>query len=275
MGKANFHTHTSLCHHAKGSVDDYCREAIKAGISVLGFTDHCPFPDGRWASARMDMSELPGYVRAIEQARSDYPQLTILAGLECEYVPEFADFQRECFLGEFSLDYLIGAAHSYRHQGEYKEIYGETLSAEQLQAYADYLVEIMNSGLYSALAHPDLFAMTIWEWNKDAEACARKILEQAARCRMPLEINAYGLRKPKKEYAEGIRSMYPITQFWQLAAEYDIEVLPGSDAHRPEDVWSNTDDCFAIAERFGLKVINDEFLTRVRKSRHQRNPEKR
>lgn len=265
MIRANYHTHTFLCKHATGIVDDYCREAVAAGISVLGFTDHCPYPDGRWSSVRMDISELKGYVRAIEQARADYPQLTILAGLECEYVPEFVDFQRECFLGEFSLDYLIGAAHSYLHEGEFKGIYGQALNDEQLQAYADYLCDTMNSGLYSALAHPDLFAMAIWQWDKAAENCARKILEKAASCSMPLEINAYGLRKPQKEYAEGTRHMYPIDQFWQLAAEYKIEVLLGSDAHCPEDVWGNTDQCGDIAKKFGLKVINEEFLERLQK----------
>ena len=213
----------------------------------------------------MLMSDLAGYVQSINQARSNYPQLTILAGLECEYVPEFAEFQRDCFLGEFSLDYLMGAAHSYWYQGEYKGIYGQVLNAAQLQAYADYLVDTMASGLYSVLAHPDLFAMAIWQWDQAAEACARKILEKAAHYRMPLEINAYGLRKPKKEFAEGVRSMYPMREFWRLAAEYDIEVLPGSDAHRPEDVWGNTDECIAIAKQFGLKVINEEFLTRVQK----------
>ena len=70
----------------------------------------------------------------------------------------------------------------------------------------------------------------------------------------------------EKEYAEGFRSMYPMLEFWRLAAEYGIEVLPGSDAHSPEDVWGNTDDCIAIAKHFGLKVINDDFLTRIQKA---------
>ena len=263
MIRANFHTHTFLCHHAEGTVDDYCRDAVAAGISVLGFTDHCPYPDNRWPSVRMALSDINHYLNAIQQAKIDYPQLTILAGLECEFVPELVDFQRDFFLGELSLDYLLGGAHSYWYEDEFKEIYGEMLNAEQLQAYADYLINTMNSCLYSALAHPDLFAMAIWKWDGAAEVCARAILKHAATCRMPLEINAYGLRKPQKEYAEGKRRMYPMLEFWRLAAEYDIEVLLGSDAHRPEDVWGNTDECMTIAKDFNLKVINDVFLERI------------
>ena len=46
--RVNLHTHTYRCKHASGTVDDYCREAVKAGISILGFAEHTPFPDGEY-----------------------------------------------------------------------------------------------------------------------------------------------------------------------------------------------------------------------------------
>ncbi|MDD3695244.1 MAG: histidinol-phosphatase [Lentisphaeria bacterium] len=270
MLRANFHTHTRLCKHASGDVADYCQAALDSGVSVLGFTDHCPHPDSRWSEVRMDMSDLPTYVDDIEKAVLDFPKLHILSGLECEFVPELSDFQREYFLGELGLDYLLGAAHFYWHKGEFHNIYGQLMDAEQLDAYAEYLCDTMRSGLYMALAHPDLFAMSIWQWDQAAESCSRRILQCAQDCAMPLELNAYGLRKPAKEYAEGIRRMYPVAQFWQLAAEYDIEVLASSDAHQPEDVWGNTDDCYEIAEKYGLKVINEVFLQRILEAKDNR-----
>ena len=49
MLKQNFHTHTSRCGHAIGLDEDYVKTAIKAGIKVLGFSDHAayeePFPE--------------------------------------------------------------------------------------------------------------------------------------------------------------------------------------------------------------------------------------
>ena len=43
--KVNLHTHTDRCRHAVGSVSDYCLEAQKYGLEILGFSDHGPFPD--------------------------------------------------------------------------------------------------------------------------------------------------------------------------------------------------------------------------------------
>ena len=41
--KHNYHTHTTRCHHAEGSDEDYIIEAIKAGYKTLGFSDHAPW----------------------------------------------------------------------------------------------------------------------------------------------------------------------------------------------------------------------------------------
>ena len=45
---ANYHTHTSRCHHAIGEDREYVEHAIAHGMKELGFSDHCPwvFDDG-------------------------------------------------------------------------------------------------------------------------------------------------------------------------------------------------------------------------------------
>ena len=55
---SNFHTHTYLCKHAEGKPIDYVKEAIKAGCSALGFSDHCPYPDSSWDYCRMGEYEV-------------------------------------------------------------------------------------------------------------------------------------------------------------------------------------------------------------------------
>ena len=96
----DYHLHTFRCKHATGDIVDYVEAAIKKNVSVLGFSDHTPLPDGKWPHIRMDLSELESYVLAIEEAQKKYQsehELTILKGMECEYADEYQVFTRKSF----------------------------------------------------------------------------------------------------------------------------------------------------------------------------------
>ena len=41
---ANYHTHTWRCNHAFGVEKQYIENAIEAGLRILGFADHTPYP---------------------------------------------------------------------------------------------------------------------------------------------------------------------------------------------------------------------------------------
>ena len=45
MIKRNYHTHTKRCGHAIGEDEEYVINAIEAGLTDLGFSDHCPYID--------------------------------------------------------------------------------------------------------------------------------------------------------------------------------------------------------------------------------------
>ena len=269
MRTRNYHTHTHRCGHALGDVPDYCREAVRQGLDVLGFTDHTPLPDGRWPSVRMDMQELPGYLAALDDADRQFPDLLVLHGLECEYVEAFVPYYREEFLGRCGLDYLVGGAHWYPHAGEWVGIYGTPMDPSMLKSYADYLVAGMESGLFSFVAHPDLFGVSYPDWDRHAEAAAHAICQAAAALSVPLEINTYGFRKPYLASRTGKRPKYPWFPFWEMAATWDVPVVVSSDAHRPEDVLANMDQGEALARRLGLKQVA---LTDAEENARQRRP---
>ena len=42
MVRENYHTHTYLCRHAVGKIEDYVKEAIKHNFHSLGISDHGP-----------------------------------------------------------------------------------------------------------------------------------------------------------------------------------------------------------------------------------------
>lgn len=71
MRKVNYHTHTILCRHAGGTSEDYAEAAWKNGLDVLGFSEHAPFPDGRFG-LRMQYDELEPYIRDLNRLKKEY-----------------------------------------------------------------------------------------------------------------------------------------------------------------------------------------------------------
>jgi histidinol-phosphatase (PHP family) len=260
MFKTNLHTHTYRCKHAEGDAADYCRMASGIGLDVLGISDHTPLPDGRWESIRMAMDELDGYCAAIDDARRDFPDLVVLKGMECEFAPEYAAFYRDELIARRDFDYLIGGVHFFPFHGEWRGVYQGTDSPAAVRAYTDFFIESMASGLFAFMAHPDLFANAWLEWDREAVACSRAILEAAQDTGVPLEINAYGLVKPEVDTPAGKRPMYPLDAFWELAAEYRVSVIVNCDAHWFRHFPGRTEDAYALRQRYDLRPADLEPL---------------
>lgn len=256
----NYHTHTYRCKHATHDVEDYCHAAIEQGLTVLGISDHTALPDDRWPQIRMPVKELPQYIAAIDRAIESFSSLKILKGAECEYSKEYDGFFRDTLLGEYQFDYLVGAAHYFPLEGNWVGSYGGANSVAGLQAYTSYFIESMESGLFAFMAHPDLFGNCYLTWDSNTASAAHDIFTAAASLKMPLEINGYGLRKPKIDTPDGERCMYPWLPFWELASEYDIAVIANSDAHRPQDVTANIAEATEIGHKFGLRFADLAYL---------------
>jgi histidinol-phosphatase (PHP family) len=249
---ANYHTHTYRCGHATGDAPEYARIAAEGGCRVLGFSDHTPLPDGRWQDWRMRLAEIEAYEAAVAKAAAEQPGLTVLLGMECEWMPELRAFYEDELLGRRGYDYLVGACHLTELDGEWIGSFERTGSATALAAYARQCVRTMESGLFAFIAHPDIFGNCNREWTADTAACARDICAAAARLKVPLEINGLGFRKPRIDSADGQRPGYPWSRFWEVAAEHGATVVLNSDAHHPQDVLANYDDVAGLRDRFGL-----------------------
>lgn len=256
----NYHTHTYRCKHASDDVEDYARAAVEQGLQVLGISDHTALPDDRWPHVRMSFSELADYSATIDSAIHTFKNLKILKGAECEYAPEYHAYYKDTLLGELEFDYLIGAAHFFPMNGEWVSSYGGADTIAALRAYADYFIESMESGLFAFMAHPDLFGNCYHNWDSNTISASRDIFAAAESLQMPLEINGYGLRKPKITTDAGVRCMYPWLPFWELASDYNIKVIANSDAHRPQDVSSNIAEATTIGEKFGLEFADLSYL---------------
>lgn len=264
--QVNLHCHTALCKHAEGSVRDYCRKAVEQGLKILGFAEHSAFPDNRYGNTRMEYGQLEFYRQEIEAARGEFPELIILAGLEVDFDPEFPlDFYRTELKERLSLDFLAAGVH-FVHDAAGKCIFAGSNghhSVETVRLFTEKTVFLIRSGLFDFITHPDMVAGSIDRWTPEVKSLFSEVIRASAECGVPLEINAYGMRKAEIRYPEEIRHPYPWLPVWQLAAEASIPCVIGSDAHCPDDVYGNLSDLFSFAEKLGISCINNRIAEKI------------
>lgn len=241
--KHNYHTHTTRCHHAEGSDEDYILEAIKAGYKTLGFSDHAPWPKHPLETQfiRMAVSDFEDYAKNIRRLGRQYGgKIDILLGLEAEYYPERIDFLKK-LIEETPLDYLVLGNHfnTFESYGNYFGSYKD--ESKVVEDYKHLSIEALKTGLYKIFAHPDIFVRSLTQWTKEAEVATREICEVAKEMNVVLEYNLGGVRYKRKELD------YPYTPFWKIVAEVGNEVVIGVDAHSPSDL--SKFDTIEIAER--------------------------
>lgn len=269
--EVNLHTHTARCKHAKGCVKEYCMEAVKAGLKVLGFAEHSAFPDDRLGATRMFYKELEEYRNEVEEAKKLFPDLIILAGLEVDTHKDFPlSFYEKELKERLDLDFMAAGVH-FVHD-ENGEIIHAGVNAhhsnEIIKLFADKTIFLMESGLFDFITHPDMVAASIDCWNGEIEKVMRNMIESSIKNNIPLEINAYGLRKSMVTYPDGTRRHpYPFAPFWDLFAQYDIAAVAGSDAHDPSEVYGNLPEVFAFGEERKIPFCNDLVAEKILKRR--------
>ena len=226
----NYHTHTRRCFHAQGADADFAAAAKEQGFSVIGFSDHGPWPFRDYVSGmRMPASALEDYAGSVFSLREQYrDEMEILLGLESEYLPQYLPWL--CAMAEkHGLDYLILGHHFGGNEpgGIYN---GSLTKPEDVLRYQKDVCAAMRTGLFSYLCHPDLFMRGYPVFDRTCEQASRIIIETAMETNTPLEYNLLGLQHSLHDGKQG----YPYPAFWQLVAEYKATAIIGIDAHTPD-----------------------------------------
>lgn len=232
MLTSNFHTHTTRCGHAEGADREYVEAAIKAGIKVLGFSDHAPYsyPFEFRSTCRMPVRETENYVKSVRALQKEYcGSIDIYLGFEAEYYPElFDDLWKR--VSRFDVDYLILGQHFLRNEYDGKYVLGHGNDAEDLKVYVSQTIEGMETGKFAYVAHPDVFRYEPASKSKASvyEEEMFRLCTAAKRCGMPLEFNFLGFANDR---------IYPSERFFKIAAEVGNEVIYGVDAHSPSSFF--------------------------------------
>lgn len=251
MSISSFHTHTRLCKHASGVPRDYASQAAAEGCLALGFSDHCPYPDGTWAGSRMTVEDIGLYRSLVSEAAAavDFP---VRYGFECEWHPRYESWYRDFLAGECGAEYLAYGPHWVDDAGELIYI-PEAAEPRLLRPYVDLTCQGIASGLYAFVAHPDLFLAGFTRMTADVRAACADIVDAAVAAGIPLEVNGLGLLRPLIPGDGGMRSPYPVREFWEIASSRGARVICNSDAHCPENALSSAKNARDFARSVGIE----------------------
>ena len=253
---ANYHTHTRWCNHAKGEAEDYIKRAIELGLKEIAITDHVPHIDNT-DPTRMRWEEFEAFNQLLDETIEKYKnQIVIHKGFECEYYPEALDFYRK-LINEYGCTVMVLGQHRCGPDRYYNAF--TNMDAQGLAIYADTVCEALHSGLFSFLAHPDVFLFSYPEFDKHAENALRKIYSTCEKLNIPVEINGFGYHAGRP---------YPSFEALEISKEYNLTYLINSDAHKPELVY--TDKMKELKQKvneMGIEVLDtlpeERFITKA------------
>jgi histidinol-phosphatase (PHP family) len=235
------------------NIERYLAAAEEHGIDELGVSEHVyrftqsleiwrhPYWE---ASARDDLDVYVEFVR----------QTPLRLGIECDYVPGSED--RIATLLERDFDYVIGSIHFLGEQGAVDDRRYDVWERigdpdEVWSSYFRWQAELVRSGLFDIVSHPDLVKM----WGDDRRQPERDprfhyepLVEAIADTDIAVEVSTAGLRKPVGE-------IYPARALAEMCVEAGADFALSSDAHAPDQVGFGYEEALRFLDDLGVERI--------------------
>ena len=119
MKLEDYHTHSELCHHAVGTIEDYVNKAIELKLYTIGICDHFPYeflehieriPYTEYA---ITVDEINYYLTTGENLREKYKnQINLYIGFEIDFFEnQEAALNNHLNKVKSRLDYILGSVH--------------------------------------------------------------------------------------------------------------------------------------------------------------------
>lgn len=244
MQNFNLHTH-SVYSDGKSQPREIVEEAVRQGLTTLGFSEHSPLPfDNNFSVKSADM---PRYVAEIAQLKAEFKdKIDIYCGLEADYITGVSEpfaVTKE----KYHLDYLIGGVHLVGQSahpddiwfidGPKWEIYDEGLQRffdgdirRAVRRFYEQTNEMIEREPFDIIAHFDKIKMHNRDryFHEDApwyRALAFETLDLIREKGLVMEVNVRGLYK--KRY----NGFYPSPWLMEEACKMGVPAIISADAH--------------------------------------------
>jgi histidinol-phosphatase (PHP family) len=239
------HVHTSLCHHAVGTMEEYVLTARKKGLHQLVFLEHMECGIEYFDTTWLSEADFDDFFREGDRLRKRYSNdLKIGLGVELGYSSTHKD-ELLARIGKRSWDRIGISYHYYRHPDfpyhlnlvSRKKWNIDAISQvgcdRLLHHYFDTLIEAVQFLPGTVLCHLDagLRYQPELHFSKAHTEKIAALLDIVKTKGMAVEINTSGI---------AIRGEpFPAAHILKMAIERGIPLVAGSDAHKPEDVGNH------------------------------------
>lgn len=247
----DYHVHTMLCSHARGTMEQYVDHAVRAGLSEICFLDHLTLNEkGRDLSMTPD--EVALYYYSARRLQAAYRgRISIKVGLEVDFTPELSESARSV-VERFDFDVTGGSIHFIEEKNlvssKTSRRRKEKPDASFYEDYLDLLDRMLDCTYIDIVCHLDIikkFGTIPPDWfYQRAEALLDKIADTGK----VLEINTSGAAHPVGE-------IYPAQRLAEECCRKNIPVCLGSDAHLPEQVGRGFAEAADMLKKAGCTEI--------------------
>lgn len=257
-GLIDCHVHTSLCGHATGTVAECVAAAAERGLRTVAITEHLALPETMDPNRHLSMAPeaLGGYLDDIAQARLAHPQIDVVSGIEVDFVSgreaETAHAIADARTYRFPPTYILGSVHfigewAFDDPHHLHEWEGRDIGAAWTE-YFGLWIEALATGLFDAMAHPDLVKKFGHRPDGDVSGLYEEAASAAESAGVVIEVSSAGLRKPVGE-------VYPGPDLLSAFCRAGVPATVGSDAHAPEEVGVGIAEAYAALRKAGYRTV--------------------
>jgi histidinol-phosphatase (PHP family) len=253
----DYHIHTAYS-DGDDSVEDCVRRAVALGLPEVGIADHVSgvrSPD--WDLGSIPFERLDDYVAEVLAAAARHDDITVLLGVEADYLPGHEDELAE-LLAAYPFQYVVGGVHvidgfdfdnpDRRDDPRWSDpdaLFTANYRAVRAAAEcARFDVAGAERPRFDVIAHLDYVGL----WGHTAGPAADPTLDAAldamAAYGCAIELNTDRVSDPA-----GV--MYPSQDILRRARARRIPLVVSSDAHRAEHVGRLWNEAIALARRAG------------------------
>lgn len=232
MQKIIYHIHNEICKHSTNKLNEIVAYALKHNYKELYFTEHPPIDKKCfYQRRRATYPEVKNLVNNINKVNKKYKgKLHIYFGYEIEFNKADRSFVRRYKKDPYAQFFIFGN-HFYGSIFDIKKlpaplVMHTTKTLSQLKEFDENNKAAMSSGLFSWVAHPEIFLNSYKKWDVHAKHVCNNIIKWAIKYKLPLAFNVNFLSwETKSEWH------YPCKHFWKLVAKTNIPVIIEADTH--------------------------------------------